>query len=67
MTARTVIRANGRPYRMVLSQPPHFRTGQTAPLATPESLERETVRAIRASQMAAVSKGRSNTGRAGHS
>ena len=52
---------------MVLSQPPHFRTGQTAPLATPESLERETVRAIRASQMAAVSKGRSNTGRAGHS
>lgn len=67
MTARTVIGSNGRPRRLVLTQPPHFRTGQTAPLDTPESLERDTVRAIRASQMAAVSKGRSNTSRAGHS
>ena len=27
MTARTVIQSNGRPRRFVLSQPPHFRTG----------------------------------------
>lgn len=46
-----------------LTQPPHFRTGQTAPLSTPESAERDVTRAIRASQMAAVAKGRSNTSR----
>ncbi len=27
-TARTVIQSNGRPRRFVLSQPPHYRTGQ---------------------------------------
>ena len=63
--ARTVLQSNGKTRRFVLSQPPHFRTGQTAPLAMPESLESETVRAIRASQMAAVANGRKSASRAG--
>ena len=32
MTARTVIQSNGKPRRFVLSQPPHFRTGQDGPV-----------------------------------
>lgn len=31
-TARTVIQSNGRPRRFVLSQPPHYRTGQDGPV-----------------------------------
>ena len=33
MTARTVIQSNGKPRRFVLSQPPHFRTGQDGPVS----------------------------------
>ena len=29
-TARTVIQSNGKPRRMALSQPPHFRKGRDA-------------------------------------
>lgn len=30
MNARTVIQANGKPRRVILRQPPHFRTGSDA-------------------------------------
>ena len=63
--ARAVIGSNGKPRRLALRQPPHYRSGQTAPLTTLESLEGETVRAIRASQMAAVANGRKSASRAG--
>ena len=30
MTTRTVLRSNGRAYRVLLSQPPHYRKGRDA-------------------------------------
>ena len=56
MTARTVLRSNGRAYRVLLSQPPHFRTGQDAAPAV-DAVERDAVRAIAASQFEAREKG----------
>ena len=56
MTARTVLRSNGRAYRVLLSQPPHFRTGQDAAPAV-DTVERDAVRAIAASQFEAREKG----------
>ena len=44
MTARTVLHSNGRPYRVALSQPPHFRTGRDAAPA----VDRATLDAVRA-------------------
>lgn len=49
MTARTVIRSNGRAYRVALSQPPHYRTGRDAAPAV-DTVARDAVRAITASQ-----------------
>ena len=56
MTARTVLRSNGRAYRVLLSQPPHFRTGLAAAPAV-DAVERDAVRAIAASQFEAREKG----------
>ena len=48
MTARTVIQSNGKTRRFVLSQPPHFRTGQdAAPVIDTVALE--AVRALKQS------------------
>ena len=33
MTARTAIQSNGKPRRVALTQPPHFRTGQDGPVS----------------------------------
>ena len=46
MTARTVLRSNGRAYRVLLSQPPHYR--DAAPAVDRAALD--AVRAITASQ-----------------
>lgn len=56
MTARTVLRSNGRAYRVLLNQPPHFRKGQDAAPAV-DAVERDAVRAIAASQFEAREKG----------
>lgn len=49
MTARTVLHSNGRARRVVLKQPPHFRTGHIdAPAA--DHTARAADRAIRESQ-----------------
>ena len=56
MTARTVLRSNGRAYRVALTQPPHFRQGQDATPAV-DAVERDAVRAIAASQFEAREKG----------
>ena len=55
MTARTVIRSNGRAYRVALTQPPHFRQGRDATPAV-DAVERDAVRAIAASQFEARAK-----------
>lgn len=47
MTARTVIRSNGRAYRVLLNQPPHFRKGQDAAPAV-DTVARDAVRALQA-------------------
>ena len=50
MTARTVIGSNGKPRRFVLTQPPGYRTGQTAPLSAPACpVEKAAVQALRRS------------------
>lgn len=47
MTARTVIRSDGRVRRVVITQPPHFRTGRIdAPAA--DRAAADAVRALRA-------------------
>lgn len=56
MTARTVIQSNGKPRRFVLSQPPHFRTGQDAAPAV-DRAARDAVRAITNAQFEARKKG----------
>lgn len=48
MSTRTVIRSDGRAYRVLLSQPPHFRKGQDAAPAV-DTVARDAVRAITAS------------------
>lgn len=55
-SARTVIQSNGKPRRFVLSQPPHFRTGNDV-IASVDAVERDAVRAIAASQFEAREKG----------
>jgi hypothetical protein len=45
--ARTVIRSNGRAYRVALLQPPHYRKGRDAPAVDRAALD--AVRAITAS------------------
>ena len=49
MSARTILRSNGRAYRVLLNQPPHFRKGRDAAPAV-DAVERDAVRAIAASQ-----------------
>ena len=56
MTARTVIHSNGRPRRMALSQPPHYRTGRDAAPAV-DRAALDAVRAIADSQFEAREKG----------
>ena len=56
MTARTVIRSNGRAYRVLLSQPPHYRTGRAAAPAV-DAVGRDAVRAITNAQFEAREKG----------
>ena len=56
MTARTVLRSNGRAYRVLLSQPPHFRKGQDAAPAV-DAVERDAVRAITNAQFEVREKG----------
>lgn len=56
MTARTVIRSDGRAYRVLLNQPPHFRQGRDATPAV-DAVARDAVRAIAASQFEAREKG----------
>lgn len=56
MTARTVLRSNGRAYRVALTQPPHFRKGQDAAPAV-DAVERDAVRAIASAQFEAREKG----------
>lgn len=56
MTTRTVIRSNGRAYRVLLSQPPHFRQGRDATPAV-DAVERDAVRAITNAQFEAREKG----------
>ena len=56
MTARTVLRSNGRAYRVLLNQPPHFRKGQDAAPAV-DAVERDAVRAITNAQFEAREKG----------
>lgn len=46
MTARTAIGSDGKPRRVVLNQPPHFRTVGSDPTAQPES-EKAIERAVR--------------------
>ena len=46
MTARTVLHSNGRPYRVALSQPPHFRTGLAAVPAI-DTVALDAVRALK--------------------
>ena len=53
--ARTVIQSNGRAYRVLLSQPPHFRQGRDATPAV-DAVERDAVRAIADSQLEARAK-----------
>ena len=49
MTTRTVLRSNGRAYRVLLSQPPHYRRGRdTEPVADP--VIRATETALRSSK-----------------
>lgn len=56
MSARTVIRSNGRAYRVLLNQPPHFRKGRDAAPAV-DAVERNAVRAITNAQFEAREKG----------
>ena len=56
MTARTVLQSNGKPRRVLLSQPPHFRQGRDATPAV-DAVERDAVRAIADSQFDAREKG----------
>ena len=46
MTARTVIQSNGKPRRVALSQPPHFRTGLAAVPAI-DTVALDAVRALK--------------------
>ena len=48
MTARTVIGSNGKPRRLALAQPPHFRRGLVAPAAVDRAAE-GAVQALRRS------------------
>lgn len=54
--ARTVLQSNGKPRRVLLSQPPHFRQGQDATPAV-DAVERDAVRAITNAQFEAREKG----------
>ena len=56
MTARTVLQSNGKPRRLVLLQPPHFRKGQDAAPAV-DRAALDAVRAIVDSQFDAREKG----------
>lgn len=56
MTARTVLQSNGKPRRVLLSQSPHFRTGNDV-IASVDKVARDAVRAIAASQFEAREKG----------
>ena len=56
MSARTVLHSNGRAYRVLLNQPPHFRKGQDAAPAV-DAVERNAVRAITNAQFEAREKG----------
>ena len=56
MSARTVIRSNGRAYRIALTQPPHFRKGRDAAPAV-DRAALDAVRAIVDSQFDVREKG----------
>ena len=56
MTARTVLQSNGKPRRVLLSRPPHFRTGNDV-IGSVDKVARDAVRAIAASQFEAREKG----------
>ena len=56
MTTRTVLRSNGRAYRVLLSQPPHYRKGRDADPVI-DTVARDAVRAIADSQFEAREKG----------
>ena len=49
MTARTVIYSNGRAYRVLLNQPPHFRRGRDTEPVT-DLVIRATETALRSSK-----------------
>lgn len=55
MTARTVLQSNGKPRRVLLSQPPHFRQDRDATPAV-DAVERNAVRAITNAQFEARDK-----------
>lgn len=56
MTARTVLQSSGKPRRVLLSQPPHFRTGNDV-IASVDAVARDAVRAITNAQFEAREKG----------
>ena len=47
MTARTILQSSGKPRRMLLSQPPHFRVGITAPLTAADPILRHVDKIMR--------------------
>ena len=56
MTARAVLQSNGKPRRVALTQPPHFRQGRDATPAV-DAVKRDAVRAITNAQFEAREKG----------
>ena len=56
MTARAVIQSNGKPRRVLLSQPPHFRQGRDATPAV-DAVARDAARAVTNAQFDAREKG----------
>ena len=56
MNDRAVIQSNGKPRRVALSQPPHFRTGLAAVPAI-DTVALDAVRAITNAQFDARKKG----------
>ena len=56
MTARTVLQSNGKPRRVALSQPPHYRTGRDAAPAV-DRAALDAARAITNAQFEAREKG----------
>lgn len=60
--ARTVIRSNGKATRVLLTQPPHFRTGLDAAPAV-DMAGRAAARAIRSSHGSRTDNYRSNGSR----